>query len=84
MRTRRRLRKAALILSPRAVLTPGSEVMVDGLPGREVVRKQTPLAATTHDAEDGVEDLAQGVQPGAPRSFGGREMGLYEGPLGIR
>jgi hypothetical protein len=43
---------------PGAVLTPSPEVMVDGLPGREVVRKQTPLAATTRDVEDGVEDLA--------------------------
>jgi hypothetical protein len=33
--------------------------------------------------EDGVEDLAQGVKPGASRGFGGREMGLYVGPLGI-
>ena len=83
MRTRRRLRKAALILSPRAVLTPGSEVMVDGLPGREVVRKQTPLAATTRDVEDAPK------APGRPRLhplreiLDAREMGLYEGPLGI-
>jgi hypothetical protein len=33
--------------------------------------------------EDGVEDLAQGVKPGASRGFGGREVGLYVGPLGI-
>jgi hypothetical protein len=38
-----------------AVLTPaGPEVMVDALPGREIVRKQAPLAATTRDVEDGV------------------------------
>src|SRR5215217_3328487 len=57
--------------------------MVDGLPGREVVRKQAPGAATTHDVEDCVEDLAQEVQPGSSRSFGGREVGLYVGPFGI-
>jgi hypothetical protein len=36
--------------------------MVDGLPGREVVRKQAPGAATSRDVENGLEDLAQGVQ----------------------
>jgi hypothetical protein len=57
---------------------------VDGLPGREVVGKQTPLlAATSRDVEDGVEDFAQGVQPGSSRGLGGREMWLYVGPLGI-
>jgi hypothetical protein len=47
------------------------------------VRKQTPSTSATHDVEDSVDDLAQGVHPGAPGDFGGREMGLYVGPLGI-
>ena len=47
------------------------------------MRQQAPGTSTTHEVEDGVEDLAQGVYPGAPRSFRGREMGLYVGPLGI-
>jgi hypothetical protein len=47
------------------------------------VRQQAPGAPATHDVEDGVDDLAQGVHPGAPGSFGGREMGLYVRPLGI-
>ncbi len=47
------------------------------------MRKQAPLAATSRDVEDGVEDLAQGVQPGASWGFGGREVGLYVGPFGI-
>ena len=33
--------------------------------------------------EDGVEDLAQGVKPGASRGFGGREVELSVVPLGI-
>src|SRR5215211_8236469 len=57
--------------------------MMDCLPGREVVRQQAPSTATTHDVEDGLKDLAQGVHPGAPRRFRGREMGLYVGPFGI-
>src|SRR5215212_1215813 len=45
--------------------------MVDGLPGREVVREQTPGTAATHHVEDRVEDLAQGVQARArPAALG--------------
>ena len=47
------------------------------------MREQTPLAATTRDLEDDLEDLAQVVQPGTPGGFGGGEVGLYAGPLGI-
>src|SRR4051812_2536555 len=68
---------------PGAVDAPSPQVMVDGLPWRKVVRKQAPGAPATHDVEDGVKDLAQGVYPGTPRGFGGGEMGLYAGPLGI-
>jgi hypothetical protein len=57
--------------------------MVDGLPGREIVRQEPPGTPATYDVEDGVCDLAEGVPPGAPGSFGGREMGLYVRPLGI-
>src|SRR5215218_5363345 len=57
--------------------------MVDRLPGREVVRKQSPGASATHDVEDSVYDLAEGVHPGASGGFGGREIGLYVRPLGI-
>ena len=48
--------------------------MVDGLPGREVVGKQAPGAAAADDVEDGVEDLAQGMYPGAAGSrWGSRQ-----------
>jgi hypothetical protein len=57
--------------------------MVDRLPRREVVGEQAPLAPALEHVEDGVEDLAQGVQPGASWGFGGREVGLYVGPFGI-
>lgn len=55
---------------PSALTPPGSEVMVDGLPGRKVVRQQAPGTSTTHEVEDGLEDLAQGVYPGAPGALG--------------
>jgi hypothetical protein len=68
---------------PSAVEPPRSEVMVDGLPGWEVVGQQSPGTATTQDVEDGLEDLAQGVHPGTPWDFRGRQMGLYVGPFFI-
>jgi hypothetical protein len=34
------------------------EVMMDGLPRRELMWQQTPSTATTDDVEDGVKDLA--------------------------
>jgi hypothetical protein len=57
--------------------------MVDGLPRREIVGQQAPSTPATHDVEDGIDDLAEGVHPGSPGSFGGREMGFYVRPLGI-
>jgi hypothetical protein len=48
------------------------------------VGQHSPGPSTTRDdVEDGACDLAQGVQPGASRGFGGGQMGLYVGPLGI-
>ena len=68
---------------PGSIYAPSPEIMVDGLPWWEVVRQKAPGASATRDVEDGVEDLAQGVHPGAPGGFGGRQMGLYVGPFGI-
>jgi len=36
------------------------------------MRQQTPGTATTHNVEDGVKDLAQGMYSGASRSSRGR------------
>ncbi len=43
---------------PGAVEAPSSEVVVDGLPRREVVGQKPPGAAAFDDVEDGVKDLA--------------------------
>jgi hypothetical protein len=43
--------------------------MVDGLPWREIVGKQVPGAAALQDIENGVEDLAQGMDPQASGGF---------------
>jgi hypothetical protein len=47
------------------------------------VGQQPSGTPATHDVEDGVEDLAQGVHPRASGGRGGREVGLDVGPFGI-
>jgi hypothetical protein len=43
---------------PCSIQTPEAEVVVDGLPGWEVVGQESPGTAAAHNIEDGVEDLA--------------------------
>src|SRR5215203_1374866 len=59
------------------------EVVVDAAPGREIVGKQAPRTAAPHDVEDGVEDLAQGVQTRTSGGFRSRKVGLQAAPFGI-
>src|ERR687893_2982197 len=68
---------------PGAVYAPGAEVVVDGLPGREVVRQESPCTPTTHDVEDSVEDLTQGMHPRPPDTRRSRHERLDALPLGI-
>lgn len=56
---------------------------LDGLPGWEVVGQQTPGATATEDVEDGVEDLAQGADPGTSGGFRDGQVGLDAGPFGV-
>ena len=74
LRTRTRLRKAVWIFSQCAPYA-NPEVMVDGLLEGGSRGATAPGASTTRDVEDGVEDLAQGVHPGASRGFGGGRWG---------
>ena len=57
--------------------------MVDGLPGREVMRKQAPSAAALEQVEDGVEDLAGVVYLWTTGSLGGGQVVLQAGPFDI-
>lgn len=68
---------------PSTVDAPNSEVVMDSLPGRKLVRQQAPGTSATDDVEDGVEDLAQGVTPGPPGFSWSRQVRLYALPLGI-
>jgi hypothetical protein len=47
------------------------------------VRQQAPSTPAAHNVEDGIDDLAQGVQSRASGGVGGREVGIYVGPFGI-
>ncbi len=60
-----------------------SKVMVDATPRREVVGKQAPGTAAPYDVEDGVNDLAQRIEPRTPSGFRSGKIGLQAGPFGI-
>jgi hypothetical protein len=68
---------------PGTVDAPGSEVVVNGRPSREVVGKQAPLTTAFEDVEDGVHDLTKivSVRPSMP--LGGRQVRLYVIPFDI-
>jgi hypothetical protein len=68
---------------PGAVQAPEAEVVVDGLPGWEVVWQKPPGAAAPYDVEDGVEDLTRRIETRAPTGFGSRKVGLQAAPFGI-
>src|SRR3712207_5909067 len=61
---------------PRPVQTPEPKVVVDGFPRREVVRLESPGAAALYDVEDGVEDLAQGIDARTPVGFRSGKVGF--------
>ncbi len=69
---------------PRAVQTPQSKVVVGGLPGRKLVRQQPPGAATSHDVEDGVQDLAQRMKPWSADTRARRQERIQAGELRVR
>jgi hypothetical protein len=46
---------------PRPIQTPLPEIVVHGLPSRQILRKEAPGAAGAQHVEDGVEDGAQTV-----------------------
>jgi hypothetical protein len=46
--------------------------MVDGLPGWEVVRQESPSATALDEVEDSVEDLSRAMKPGSSVVVGGR------------
>lgn len=59
------LAQGCVEMVPGAVQTEPSEPPVDGLPGRVLVGHSAPLTAGADHVEDAVENLAQGMLPGA-------------------
>ena len=46
---------------PSPVFTPETELVVDGLPRRQVVRQHAPSTASAYDVEDGIQNFPDGV-----------------------
>ena len=61
---------------PRTVDAPSPEPVVDAPPRRELARQQAPGAAAFQHVEDGLEDLARGVDLGASPPVGGGQVRL--------
>ena len=69
---------------PSAVQAPQPEIVIGGLPGCELVGQQSPGTATPNNIEDGVQDLADGVQAGSAEPLGWRQKRLEASELGVR
>ncbi len=55
---------------PGTVQTPHTEIVIGSLPRCELVREQPPCAATPNNVEDGIQDLAHGVQARSAAALG--------------
>jgi len=69
------------------VAGPLAEMMIDGLPRREVFGQQPQLGAGLDQIEDGIDHLAQGSARAAPSVCGGQEAAqqvpLVVGEVGV-
>ncbi len=62
-------------------LDPALHLIVDGMPGRQVVRDHAPGRARVHDPAQGIEHLTQEVGALAGVFGQEREIGGHEGPF---
>ena len=60
---------------PRPVVPPAPKLLLDDLPGREIMRQQAPGTPTPQAREDGVEDVPFGVLLGAAPRLGCGHLG---------
>lgn len=68
---------------PDAFGLPAAQVIIDGLPGREIMRQQSPGLTAAQRVEDGIDQLTRRRPPGSTARLGhGDEIG-DGGPLGI-
>ena len=63
-------------LLPSAIPPPGPEVVVDRLPGRQVMRQQTPSTAGAQNVPDAIYHLTAGILGRAPARFDRRDQRL--------
>src|SRR3712207_2535517 len=68
---------------PHAAEAEAPEVVVDGLPGREITGKIAPRASRTQEIEDGFEDPAERVPRASPARHGRRQVTLQAFPFRI-
>ena len=68
---------------PGAVQPPHAEVVIDRLPGRELVGQEPPLTATTDHIEDGIQDLPVCVNPWPTKTVDRWQVRLNAGVLFI-
>ena len=68
---------------PRSIHSPLTEVVVDGLPGWEVMGQKAPSAAATDYVKDSVEDLTQAMEARSPFVFWGRQESFDALPLSV-
>jgi hypothetical protein len=66
---------------PGAIVPPAPEVLIDNLPGGEVMRQQAPGTATTQDIADGIHDLTLGIFLGPPTGLGAGPQMLDQRPF---
>src|SRR5262249_18698278 len=80
----RRLAQPGMDPLPGAVLAPQPEVVLDRLPGRQVVRQQAPGLAAAPHVEVGVRDLTSAPATRASAGLGCRHERLEDRPLAVR
>jgi hypothetical protein len=68
---------------PRPILPPAPKVLIDELPGRQVVRQQAPRTATTEDIKNGLEDFMLGIFFRSPTGLGWGDQMLNQGPFTV-
>ena len=66
---------------PYALGLPAAQIVVDRLPGREIVRQQPPSRAGAELVENGLNDPALVRLPRPPAGFGVGDQRLKNGPL---
>ena len=66
---------------PDTLALPTTQIVVDRLPGREVMRQEPPCTAGPKGVEDGLDQLARGGLAGTAARLSLGDQGRNQGPL---